>query len=163
MNFGAFGDNLPIITVLFGLMLLWMLLRRRVKPEKTHREVVQNLLAETRMNQALAEAFHHQQRPKKFLATSWQRNKTKLDFLDHSLQVVLNDAFMMAEDFNQQIASAKKYKSTSYTTNLNAGKLKELLTKSREGLEEWLSKNVGQREPPIKYPSIIDGLFGGGR
>lgn len=163
MDFGAIGENFPIIAGIIGLILLQFFLRRRRKPETTHPEIVQNLLAETRLNQALVEVFLHQQKPKKFMATSWQRNKTKLDFLDQPLQVVLSDAFMMAEDFNLQIAAAKKYKSASYTINLNADKLKELLTKSREGLEEWLSTNMGRREPPPQYPSVFDNVFGGRR
>jgi len=42
-------------------------------------------------------------------------------------------------------------------------KVKELLDKSREGLEAWLLKNLGYKEPQLKYPSMFDIFFGGGR
>ena len=55
---------------------------------------------------------------------------------------------------------AKKHKSASYMVNVNADKLKVPLAKSKQELEEWLLENVGAKEPPPKYPGIIDGLFG---
>ncbi|MFC1932990.1 hypothetical protein ACFLXU_05110 [Chloroflexota bacterium] len=160
MDFGDIGENLPIIAAVIGLILLQLFLRKR-KPETTHQEIVQSLLSEVKLNHALAESYHLQQKPKKFETVSWQRNKNKLDFLSHSLQVVLSDTFMVAEDFNQQIDAAKKYKSASYMVNVNVDKIKGPLAKSKQGLEEWLQRNVGTKEPPPKYPSIMDGLLGG--
>ena len=161
MEFGDIEKNLPIIVMVIALILLQFFLRRRRKPEATQGEIVQSLLSEVRMNLSLTEAFRLRSQVKKFGAASWQRNKTKLDFLDQSLQTVLSDAFMKAEDFNQQIEAAKKYKSTSYMVNIDVDKLTGPLTKSKEGLEAWLLKNVGRKEPPPKYPRVIDGLFGG--
>ena len=160
MESAGIATNAPIVAALIGIVILQFFLRRRRKPEETHPDIVKNLLAETRMNQALADVLQQQEKPRKFLATSWHRNRTKLDFLNEALQGIINDAFMMAEDFNEQITMAKKYRSSSYTTTLNAVKLKELMTKSREGLEAWLSKNAGQKEPPVEYPRVFDGLFG---
>ena len=119
MDSAGIGDNLPIVAILIGVILLQFVLRRGRKPEATHREIVQGLLSETRMNQALAGVIHQQQVPRNFMVTSWRKNKTKLGFLEQSLQVVLSDAFMMAEDFNEQVAVAKRYKSASYATGLN--------------------------------------------
>ncbi len=160
MDFGAIGENLPLFVIIAAIILLQFFLRRRRKPETTHREIVQDLLAETRLNQALLEVFYHQQKPRKFMATSWQRNKTRLDFLEQSLQTVLYDAYMMAEDFNQQIDAAKKHKSANYIPSLNVDKLKGLLTKSREGLEEWFVAHTGTKKPPLEYPGIFDVFFG---
>ena len=156
MDFG----NVIIIVAILAIVLLQFVLRRR-KPETMHGQIAQNLLMEVRLNQALAGSFHLRQKPKKFEVTIWQRNKTKLDFLSQSLQVVLSDTFMMAEDFNRQIEAARKYKSNSYIVNISIDKLKEPLDKSKEGLEEWLLANVGRKEPPPKYPSLFDSLFGG--
>ena len=161
MDFGDLGGNLPFIAIVVGLILLQFFLMRRRKPKTTQQEIVQSLLSEVRVNQALAEIFHHLQKPKKFEATGWQRSKSKLDFLDQSLQVVLSDAFMMVEDFNQQIGAAKKYKSASYMVNVNVDKLKGLLIKSREGLEEWLLANIGTKDPTPKSPGLFDIWFGG--
>ena len=160
MDFGDIGANLPLIVGVIVLILLQFFLRRRRKPGTTHREVAQSLLSEVKLNLALIESFHLRQKPKKFETVSWRMNKTKLDFLDQSLQVALSDAFMMAEDFNQQIGAAKKYKSASYMVNVDIGKLKGPLTKSQQGLEQWFLGVVGTEEPPPKYPGIFDDLLG---
>lgn len=158
MDFGAI--NAPFILVVIGIIVLQIFLMRRRKPEVTQQESVRNLLAEVRMNLGLVEIFRVHQQAKRFEMVSWQRNKTNLDFLDQSLQVVLSDAYMMAEDFNRQIKVAKKYKSASYMVNINIDKLKEPLTKSKQGLEEWLLSKVGTKEPSPKYPGLFDVWFG---
>ncbi len=163
MDFGAIGENLPVFVIIAGLILLQFFLRRRRKPETTQREIVQNLLAETRLNQAVLEFFSVRQEPKKFVATTWRRNITNLSFLSQPLQAALSESFMMAEDFNQQIDAAKKHKSANYIPSLNVDKLKGLLTKSREGLEEWFVAHTGTKKPPLEYPGVFDGLFGGRR
>ena len=161
MDFGAIGENIPIIVAIIGFILLQFFLSRRRKPETTHQEIAQSLLTEVKLNQALVESYHLRQKPKKFETVSWRMNKNKLDFLSQSLQGVLSDTFMVAEDFNQQIEAAKKHKSASYMVNVNVDKLEEPLAKSKQGLEEWLQDNVGTKEPPPKYPGMIDTLFGG--
>ena len=154
--------NMIIFIAVLGLILLQFFLRRR-KPQAFHGEIAQNLLMEVKLNQALAETHNRRQKPRRFEVTNWRRYKSKLDFLTQSLQGALSDTFMMVEDFNQQIETAKKFKSASYTASVDVGKLTEPLARSREGLEEWLLANVGRKEPPPKYPGIFDSLFGGGR
>ena len=160
MDFGALGENFPIFAIAIGLILLQIILRLRRKPEKTQRALVQNLLAEIKLNMAVAEVFNSQQKPKKFLLTTWQMNKTKIGFLDQPLQSALTDTFMIAEDFNHQLAAAKKHKSAGYLPNLDKGKLNKLHGIGKDGLEEWLLKHVGQKEPPPKYPNLMDSIFG---
>ena len=160
MDFGDIGGNLPIIVVIIGLILLQIFLIRRRKPETTHRAIVQSLLSEVRLNQALVEAAYLQQKPRKFAVTSWHMNKRKLDSLQQSLQGSLSEAFGMAEDFNQQIEAAKKYKSAAYMAGVNMDKLKEPLAESRQGLEEWLQLKTGTKEPSLEYPGLFDSLFG---
>lgn len=161
MEFGAIGENVPLILVIVGVILLQFFLMKKRNPEVTYRETVQSLLSEVRLNQALVETFHLRQKPKKFEATSWRRTQNKLDFLNQPLQVSLSDAFIIVEDFNHQVEAAKKHGSTSYVANLRVDRLKELLAKSRQGLEQWIKKNTGLKEPPPKYPGLLDGLFGG--
>ena len=162
MDFGAILDNLPIILAVLVLLLLQFFFWRP-KPERTHQEIAHSLLSEVKLNQALAEIFGLREKPKKFEMTSWQRNKTRLDFLDESLQASLSDSFGMVEDFNRQIESAKKHKSLGYMAGLNVDKLKQPLAKSKQGLEDWFLASTGRKEPPLKYPGIFDTLFGGGR
>ena len=160
MDFGDIGGNIPIIVTIIGLIVLQFFLRRKRTLETTPREIAQSLLSEVRLNLRLTEVFTFSYRTSKFMTTSWQINKNKLDFLNQSLQVALSDAFTMAEDFNQQIAAAKKYKSTSYMASVGVDKLKDKLTKSREGLEEWLQAKVGTIEPSVKIPGVFDGWLG---
>ncbi len=160
MDFGDIGENIPVIATIIGLILLQLFLRRRRKPETTQQGIVENLLSEVRLNLRLAEVISSGQQIKRFMTTSWRINNNKLDFLEQSLQVTLTDAFTIAEDFNQQVAAAKKYKSTSYTASIDAIKLTEKLTKSREGLEEWLLAKTGTKEPATKTPGIFDDLIG---
>jgi len=160
MDIGDIGENLPIIIGIVVLILVQFFLRRGRKPQGTQREIVQGLLSEVRLNLAIAEITQLHWRTKRFEVTSWQRSKTKLDFLEQSLQIALSDAYTMAEDFNQQIAAAKKYKSTSYMASVDVEKLKGPLNRSKEGLEAWLQSNIGTKEPSMKSPDILDGFFG---
>ncbi len=162
MDFGNISENLPIIVLVIGFILLQFFLRQRRKPEIAQQEIVQNLLSEVRLDRALVEIFSLRQKPKRFETVRWQMSKTKLDFLDQALQVALTGAFTMAEDFNRQIDAAQKYKSASYLVGIDVAKLKEPLTKSQQGLEEWLMAKTGTKEPFSKYPGIFDGWFGRG-
>ncbi len=160
MDFNTIMEKLPIIAIVLAIVLLQFFLRRR-KPEGAYRETAQSLLAEVKLNQAMAETFHLRQKPKKFETVSWRMNKTKLGFLGESTQRNLSSTFAMVEEFNQQIDAAKKYKTTSYLVSMSADRLKEPLVKSRQGLEDWLLAKVGTIEPTMKYPGMFDGLFGG--
>ncbi|MBI3040158.1 MAG: hypothetical protein HYY80_00610 [Chloroflexi bacterium] len=160
MDFSNISENLPVIVMIVGLILLQFFLKRRRKPEITRQEITQDLLSEVRLNQALLATFGLRQKPKKFETVSWQINKSKLDFLDESLQAALSQTFMMVADANQQIGAAKKYKSTSYMVSIDMGKLKNSLAKSREGLEEWLQSTTGTKDPSPQTPDIIDSLLG---
>lgn len=154
--------NPLIIAVILGLVLLQFFLRRR-KPATVSQEVVQRLLTEVKVNQALVEVAHLREKPHKFMVNTWRMNKTKLDFLGQSLQGALSDAFDLFEEFNQQIDAAKKHKSARYMADIDAKKLKEPLAQSKQGLEEWLLAKTGSKDPPPKYPSMFDILFGSRR
>ena len=162
MDFSDPG-NILFIAVIIGLLLLQFFLRRRRSPATTQQGIVENLLSEVRVNIQLAEVLALNLQARKFMTTSWMINKNKLEFLDQSLQGNLSDAFAIAEDFNQQLSIAKKHKSSGYMASVDVAKLKEKLTKSREGLEEWLFSKTGTKEPQLKYPSMTDFLFGSRR
>ena len=162
MDWGDIGGNIPVIVTVIGLIVLQFFLRRRRPPETSPREIAQNLLAEVMHDLKTAEAFTFHWQTRKFVVASWQRNKNKLDFLEQSLQISISDAFIMAQDFNQQIAAAKKHKSASYMASVNMDKLKGLLTKSEQGLEQWLTSETGTTEPPPKTPGIFDDWVGRG-
>lgn len=160
MDFRTLGENAPLILAIIAAILIQFFFGRR-RRERTRSDLVQNLLSEIRLNRTLAETFHLRKKPKKFESTNWQRHKNRLNFLAPSLQNSLSEVFLLAEDFNRQIDLARKQKLNTYLTNVNIAKLKEPLAKSMAGLEEWLLTNTGRKEPPLKYPGLFDGLFGG--
>lgn len=161
MDFSSIEGNLPLILLILAFILLPFFFRRRRSSQVMSQEVARNLLSEVRLNLSLAEVYSVNGRVKRFETVSWRLNKSKLDFLGQSIQAALADAFTMAEDYNQQMAAAKKHRSAGFVSNINVDKFKGLLTKGKEGLEEWLLAKVGTKEPPPKYPGLFDGLFGG--
>ena len=160
MDFKDIGANLPFIIGAIALVAIQYFLRKRRGPEANQQEIIQNLLAEVRLDLRLAEVFSFQYQAKRFMTTTWQLNKNKLDFLPQPLQESVSSAFVMAEDFNQQIAQAKKNKSTAYMASIHMDKLKILLTSCQQGLEQWLLLKVGSKNPPVKVPGMFDDLMG---
>ena len=119
---------------------------RKQREEKTRQEVVRSLISEINYNQKLMEAFSLKWQAKKFKTRNWKRNKDKMDYIDQSLHTTLADAYEIAEEFNREIDTAKKYKSTSYLASIDMGRLNEPLAKSKQGLEEWLEANKGKKK-----------------
>ena len=154
-----FGSNWPLIFILIVIILLFVFLRRgggaRRQPE-----IVQSLLTDVKLDQALVETFYIREKPRKFEMTSWQMHRTKLDFLGEELQATLAETFGIIEDFNQQIKTIKRSKVGDHKS-IDVTKLKELLAKCRKGLEDWMMDKIGQKELPTRYPSLMGFLFGG--
>ena len=90
------------------------------------------------------------------MTAGWQMYNGKLDFLSQSLTGSLTDAYLLIEDYNNQIAAAKKSKSASYLAALDMSRLKEKLEKAQQGLDSWSSANSEAEKAEPKTP----GLFG---
>jgi len=151
------GGLILIVSVVV-IVLLFSLLRGR-GGVRNRPEVIQFLLFDVKINQALVETFHQREKFKRFERTNWELNKSKISFLSDSLQETLKMTFDMVEDINADLKIIKKDKSRSFK-ELNVSKLKEPLTKCREGLEGWLIDAIGTTEVPIRYPSLTGFLFG---
>ena len=160
MDFGALGERLPLILAIVALILLQFFLRRRRKPEGTHDEIVQSLLGEVKLNQAVVGMLSAGQRPRRLEVVTWQRNRDKLEFLDQPLRAALSDAYRVAEEFNQQLDTARKYKLSTSLANINPNRLGESLSQSQQGLEDWLLSQTGSRETGKKYPGMFDDWTG---
>jgi len=142
MDFFGEGSQWAIIIPIIILIVLSIVMRRRRPAEKTESEIVGSLFVDVSENLRLMEKFSYQGRPKKFRTDSWKRNSEKIGFLPETLQETLSRAFSLAEDFNQQIDAAKKQRANIYLTGVDAHKLEAPLTKSKEGLEEWIRANM---------------------
>ncbi len=155
MDFGDISETLPLIISVVVLLLFQYIARKKRPANANNSTIVQSLISDISMNIRLADYFNYSKPGKKFTDASWKLYQDKLDFLDQPVKGTLTDAYLLIDEYNQQISSAKKYKSTSYLSALDMSKLKQLLEKSQRGLEEWFSANAGT-ESPTRTP----GLFG---
>ena len=157
--FGA--DNQWMILIPIIILIVFTFFFRRRKAEGTELEITASLLSDVNQNLKLVEAFGYQVRAKKFKTGSWERNSEKLGFLNRLLLDALSEAFSLAEDFNQEIEQAKRYKSTSYLSGISVSRLQEPLTKSKQGLEEWLKANMEKAGPDAGRRGCLGGGLGG--
>ena len=151
------GSALPLIISLLLIFMLFTLLRRR--GSRVRPEAVQSILYDVKINQALAETFHVRGKPRIFETGNWQMNKGRVGFLTEPVKKDLNDAFGLVDEYNKQIKTAKKARSDSYKT-LDVTRLKELMDKCRQELEDWMVEVTGMKELPPKYPTLTGFLFG---
>ncbi len=162
MDFGNTGDFLPVIISIIAVLLIQFFLRRRRSPNADNVSMIQAILSEARLNLRLIDIFSYSKPGRKFMTTSWKLYGNKLSFLGSQLETTISDAFMRAEDCNQQIASSKKYKSTSYLSSIDISKMKDVFTDTVEGLEEWLStRSEAETKSADKMPGIFDDFTGG--
>ncbi len=160
--FGGEGSQWTIILPLLIFVILALFMRRR-KAEGTDAEIASSLLVDINENLNLVEDFGLQKRPRKFRVGSWQRNSSRLGFLESPLQSDLAKAFDMAESFNQEIERALKQKSYIYLSGIDVHKIEGPLTKGRDGLQQWLKTNMQQMGPEAGRRGCMGmgGGFGG--
>jgi len=154
MDFGGLALILSMVIVFVAFSFL------RGRGGVRHRpEVVQLVLFDVKLNQALLETFYQREKPRRFERTNWEINKNKLGFLSDSLRETLKTTFAMVEETNQDLKVIKKDKSRSHK-ELDVNRLTEPLARCREGLEGWLMDTIGTTDVPPRYPSITGFLFG---
>ena len=147
-----------IIAIIGIVLILFSLVRRRGGAAK-YPEIVQALLYDIKLNQALAVHFLEITKFRRFENVNWLMNKDKIGFLGESLKDMLREIFTLVEEYNQQIKAAKKAKSDNYKA-IDLTRFKELLDKCRQELEDWMVQKTGQKELPPKYPTLMGTLFG---
>ena len=158
--FGGEGTSQwTMIIPLIGLIVFSIFMRRR-KTESTPQDIATSLLSDMNANQGIVEQAGSQMRPAKLKIASWQRNNDKLGFLDNETRSNIINFFKMAEDFNMQMESAKKFKATSYISGINTERMKGPLAKGREGLQEWMKVNMQQAGPGAGRQGCMPGMGG---
>ncbi len=121
---------------------------RKQQEQKRQQQVVRSLLSEIDYNQKLMETFLFKWQSKKFKTGTWKSNRDKMDYIDQGLHNILVGAYEIAEEFNSEIETAKKHKSSSYLAGVQVDRLKEPLAKSKQGLKEWLELDKRAKELP---------------
>lgn len=157
--FGGEGNQWMLIIPLI-IIIVYSLFFRRRKAEGTQMEIASSLFFDISENLRIAEGFGFQKRPKKFRTGSWQRNSEKVDFLETSLLSDLDEVFTLAESFNQEIDAAKKQRSNIYLSGVDVHKIEGPLTKSKEGLQQWLKTNMQQAGPDAGRRGCMGGGLG---
>jgi len=88
MYLADIGGSLLFIVGIVVMLLVFSFLRQSIRGGSTRGgrgnqpEVVQSLLLDVRLNQALVETFHLREKPRKFEKANWEMNKDKIDFLE---------------------------------------------------------------------------------
>jgi hypothetical protein len=152
------AGNWILIAIIAILLILFTLMRRRGGAAK-YPEVVQSLLFDIKINQALAANFLMLQKPRRFENANWMLNKDKITFLGESAKEMLREIFALVEDYNKQIKASKKAKNDNYKS-IDLTRFKELLDKCRQELEDWMIQKTGQKDLPPKYPTLMGTFFG---
>ncbi|MBI4303703.1 MAG: hypothetical protein HY665_05150 [Chloroflexi bacterium] len=162
MDWVTFLINAAFIVLIIAIIFGYFWLRRggRKLDEQERSEIAQGLLYEVRFNQALSDVFNTRPKPMKFEMSTWRRYKEKMDFFAEPIRAALSSAFVIVEDFNQQIDTARKAsKSKNYKVTLDVDKLKEPLAASKRELDAWILLNV-KKDTSSKYPGMWESLFG---
>jgi hypothetical protein len=154
-----FVEYLPVIGVAIVLIAIQYFMRRRTGSVSSHEQVVQRLLSDIRINLRLVDVLVNGEQIKRFSVNGWRMCKNNIDFLKQPLQSALKEACEMAEDYTQQVESAKKSGSVNNVATINTEKMKEKLKVSKAGLEDWLMEKTGTTDPGGKG-GILSSLFG---
>ncbi len=160
-DFSAINQQWAYIIPLIVIVVLSFVMRRRKPIEKTPVDIATSLFVETTTNLKTVDEFGSNSKPKKLKMAAWQRNQTKIDFLDESVRGNLANGYRLVEDYNMRLDSAKMYKSNSYIFGAGAEQMREPLLKSKEGLEQWLKSNVQQVGPEGGRQGCMGGGLGG--
>jgi hypothetical protein len=140
---GSGGWEQYIFIIVIVLLLVWTMTRRKKQSSgNINIDAVGGVLGNVNENlRVLDERMTNWQSKKKFQTRAWNTYKDRLTFLDSSLTSSINESFTLAEDLNTRIDSAKKNKAMATLQDMPLEKLREPLTKSRDGLTTWLRTN----------------------
>ena len=159
MDFGDLSEIMPVILVIIGLVAIQLFLRRKGGTKSSHQYVVHSILSDIRVNLRLVEILMDGEQIKRFAINGWQLNRNNIEFLSQNLQSALIDAFNIVQDYNEQVATTKQFKTSNYIASIDTVKLKDRLQKCKSALEDWLMNNVGTTDPGGKS-GMFDILLG---
>ena len=138
-----------IFAVLIG-FLLWTLTRRRGRGTPRLQTAIA-VISDVNENLKVLETRQaNPQSTKKFKTGAWKAYQDKLDFLDPATVASLKESSTLIEEFNQRIESARKTRSMATLQDMPLDKLKEPLSKSKEGLVQWLKANLQEEMKPTR-------------
>jgi hypothetical protein len=159
MDFGDLSEYMPVILVIIGLIVIQLFMRRKGTSKSSHQHSVHAILSDVRVNLRLVDILMEGEQIKRFAINGWKTSKNDIEFLSQNLQSALTDAFDIAQDYNEQVATTKQFQPSNYKASIDTVKLKDRLQKCKSALEDWLMTNVGTTDPGGKS-GIFDSLIG---
>jgi hypothetical protein len=159
VDFGNLSEFLPVALVIIGLIGIQLFLRRKDKSPSSHQHIVHAILSDIRINLRLVEVLMDGEQIKRFAIDGWNTNRNNIEFLSQNLQSALADAFNIVQDYNEQVATTKQFKTSNYVASIDTVKLKDRLQRCKSALEDWLMNNVGTTDPGGKS-GMFDMLIG---
>ncbi|UCD08605.1 MAG: hypothetical protein JSU79_09630 [Dehalococcoidales bacterium] len=159
MDFSNIAEVMPVILVILGLVAIQLFLRRKGGTKSSHQHTVHAILSDVRVNLRLIEILMEGEQIKRFAFNGWNLHRNNIEFLSQNLQSALTDAFGIAQDYNEQVATTKHFMTSNYEADIDTVKLKDLLQRSKKALEDWLMNNVGTTDPGGKT-GMFDSLLG---
>jgi len=126
-----------VILIIFG-VLVWFFTSRR-KPGTAGMEIVIGLLREIDHNIKVIEI--RREVPdgyKNFRMSYFNRNSSKLEFLQAELVERINKMYVTLTDYSNMIDTARKNKSSAELHTLDLDNLKKVVDQNRADLIEWL-------------------------
>ena len=159
MDFDNISEVMPIILVILGLVALQLFMRRKSTSKSSHQHIVHAILSDIRINLRLVDILLEGEQIKRFAINGWNTSRNDIEFLSQNLQSALTDAFNIANDYNEQVATTKHFQTSNYEASIDTVKMKDRLQKCKSALEDWLMTNVGTTDPGGKS-GIFDSLIG---
>lgn len=131
-----------ILFIVVIIVLIWLVTRRRGR-DSPRLQVAIALIADINDNLKIME--NHRIDPasiKKFKDRSWKAYQEKLDFMDVPTALAIKECFSLISEINEKIDVARKSQSPAILQELPLEKLRESISKSKEGLVAWLRANL---------------------
>jgi hypothetical protein len=159
VDFGNLSEFMPVVLVIIGLIGIQFFLRRKGGPPSSQKYVVHAILSDIRINLRLVQVLIDGEQIKRFAVNGWKTNRNNIEFLNQNLQSALTDAFDITQDYNEQVATTKQFKTSNYVASIDTEKLKDRLKRCKSALEDWLMNNVGTIDPGGKT-GMFDMIIG---
>ena len=159
MDFGNLSEVMPVVLVIIGLIAIQFFLRRKNTSPSSHQHVVHSILSDIRINLRLVQVLMDGEQIKRFAINGWNTSRNNIEFLSQNLQSALTDAFNIVQDYNEQVATTKQFRTSNYVASIDTVKLKDQLEKCKSALEDWLMNNVGTTDPGGKT-GMFDMIIG---
>ena len=141
------NNSLELILLVIVIGVAWWFLFRRGKYVNKSETIVNKLLLEIDYNLDLLELhLNDNQSRKQFKANTWLMYEDKLGFLGPELTAAMKDSFRLITEINLRIDLTRR---GSDNAEIQIERLRDPLTRSKEGLLNWLKTNASQENTKL--------------